>query len=96
MPIKKQIPTIGETTSKRLRLIVGTTLTIAYLTSILFLSVCENKESKKFCSMRKDMCFTPGNYRLLREYCPETCGYCRSTNNKSIKLLNLLDNETEG
>ncbi|XP_020617588.1 zinc metalloproteinase nas-13-like [Orbicella faveolata] len=27
--------------------------------------------------MRKDMCFTPGNYRLLRESCPETCGYCR-------------------
>ena len=96
MPIKRQIPTSGEKTSKRLRLIVGTTLTIAYLTSILFLSVCENKESRKFCSMRKDMCFTPGNYRLLREYCPETCGYCISTNNKSIKLLNLLDNETEG
>ena len=96
MPIKRQIPTSGEKTSKRLRLIVGTTLTIAYLTSILFLSVCENKESRKFCSMRKDMCFTPGNYRLLREYCPETCGYCRSKNNKSAKLLNLLDNETEG
>lgn len=38
---------------------------------------CENKKSGRFCSMRKDLCFTKRNHKFLRENCPETCGYCK-------------------
>ncbi|XP_078361267.1 uncharacterized protein LOC144645565 isoform X1 [Oculina patagonica] len=38
---------------------------------------CENKKTRRFCSMMRDLCFTRNNHKLLRLNCPETCGYCK-------------------
>lgn len=68
--IAQNSPVLPQGTAKNC-----TSLTNSYL---VFLTDCENKKSGRFCSMRKDLCFTKRNHKFLRENCPETCGYCKS------------------
>ena len=68
--IAQNSPVLPQGTAKNC-----TSLTNSYL---VFLTACENKKSGRFCTMRKDLCFTKRNHKFLRENCPETCGYCKS------------------